>query len=419
MSEKQIFAGLEVSDHEVRLVVGEFFNNRFNIIKVQRVSCNGLAFNEVKDAESISAAISKAVEETRTKLGADVQKVILALPSYRFKRFSCRSTVAITGVDQQVTSQDIRSAINKAQNLKVPADYAVVQSVCTKYTVNGVSFRKLPIGQKCKELTVELDLFAIDKKLAYELVTAVENAGVQILDIYVDVFAAAEEAALLNQGKGQTVLLKMERESTTLGLLRNGRLSTAVVMPAGLGNIAGALTDKYGIDGDTACELLKYSVKLDTEKCSSNPVHIWNDEGKTRTITEQELYDCVKDYMNFWLDHIQKTCVPILQAGETTVIITGEGGEAEGFSALLSKRLGVNVSTYIPETLGGRNAGLTACLGLFYAYQDRLPILSTKDESLDMNAFEKAVSLSEETQEEKQEGTLTHKIKGLFLEGKK
>lgn len=418
MSNKQIFAALEVSDHEVRLVVGEFFNNRFHIIKTQRVSCNGLAFNEVKDSEAITSAIQKAVEETRSKLGADVQKVLLALPSYKMKKFSCRSTVAITNPSMEVSAKDIRSAINKAQGVKVPAGYAIVQSVISKYVVNGVTTRKSPIGDHCSEFTAEVDLFAIDKKLAYGLVAAVENAGLQILDIYVDIYAAAEEAALIGQAKGQTVLLKMERESTTLGLLRNGQLSSAMVMQGGLGNIAGALTDKYGINSEMACELLKYSVNLNASECSVNPVHIWNDNGVTRTINQQELYDCVKDYVNYWLSYVQKTCLPILQAGETTVIITSEGGETEGLSALLAKRLGVEVTAYIPDTLGGRNAGLTACLGLFYAYQDRLPIIGSSDGSLDMGAFEKAVSQREETAEEKQEGTLTHKIKGLFQEGK-
>jgi cell division protein FtsA len=45
VSEKQIFAALEIADHEVRLIVGEFFNTRFNIIKVERVPVTGLVFN--------------------------------------------------------------------------------------------------------------------------------------------------------------------------------------------------------------------------------------------------------------------------------------------------------------------------------------------------------------------------------------
>ena len=46
MSDKQIFAALEAADHEIRLVVGEFFNTRFNIIKVERIPSGGLCPGE-------------------------------------------------------------------------------------------------------------------------------------------------------------------------------------------------------------------------------------------------------------------------------------------------------------------------------------------------------------------------------------
>lgn len=42
--DKQIFAALEIADHEVRLLVGEFFNTRFNIIKVERVPVAAFSF---------------------------------------------------------------------------------------------------------------------------------------------------------------------------------------------------------------------------------------------------------------------------------------------------------------------------------------------------------------------------------------
>ena len=60
MSDKQIFTALEVADHEVRLIVGEFFNTRFNIIKVERIPCNGLSFSKVEDPEAVITAIRTA-----------------------------------------------------------------------------------------------------------------------------------------------------------------------------------------------------------------------------------------------------------------------------------------------------------------------------------------------------------------------
>ena len=79
MADKQIFAALEAADHEVRLVVGEFFNTRFNILKVERVACDGVSYNGVTNADAVTAAIRKALDACRKQLGAEIKKVITAV----------------------------------------------------------------------------------------------------------------------------------------------------------------------------------------------------------------------------------------------------------------------------------------------------------------------------------------------------
>ncbi len=419
MSDKKIYAALEVADHEVRLIVGEFFNTRFNIIKVERVPFYGIRYNEITDPDGLMQAVRKAADDAQKMIGAKINKVILAMPSYKMKRYSFKSTVDIEGIDQTVTQQDIKNAIRKAEQMDIGKDYALIQTVCVKYTVNGITSRRVPIGERCSQLTIDIDLLCADRKLSYDLVTYVEKAGLRVMDIFLDSYAIGKEAALFEQAvNNQLIILKMERTSTTLGLLKNGRLSTGAVMPAGLGTIAAPVVEKYGIDAELATELLKYSARLDVSQCSLNPVHIWSENGETRTFNEQDLVDCVRPNVNAWLDAIQKTCIPILQAGPTTVIITGEGGETQGLASLIKERLGIETRAYIPDTLGGRNAGLSTCLGLFYAYQDKQPITGTADDSLDMDAFIKAVSYREKRTDGNKEDTLTNKLKGLFLEKK-
>ena len=382
--------------------------------------CDGVTYDQVLDQEEVTRAIKTAAENTKKMLGAGVKSVIMAMPSYRMRKYSIKSTVDVEGINGTVTVQDVRNAIRKAQQMEIGKEYALIQTVCVRYTVNGISTRRVPIGEKCSQLTVDIDLLCADRKFAYDLVTCVEKAGLSVMDLFLDVYAVGKEAALFEQAVDhQVVILKVEREGTTLGLLKRGRLTTAAVLPAGLGTIAGPLVDQYGIRTDVAAELLKYSCRLDQEKCSDNPVHIWASNGETRTISEQELVDCVRPNVDAWITAVQKTCGPILQADETTVIITGEGGETEGLDRLLQSALGVETRYYIPETLGGRNGGLTACLGLFYAYQDKLPITGNLDESIDMDAFIKAVSYRDRKNDIYREDTLTNKLKGLFLEGKK
>ncbi len=421
MNDKQIFAAVEVSDHEVRLIVGEFFNTRFNIIKVERVTCRGFDGEKIVDAEAITNAVKQAVENTQKMIGAGINSVILAIPSFGMKRYSFKSTVAVQGIDRTVTVQDIRNAMAKAQNMDIGKNCALIQTVNVKYTVNGISTRRIPIGERCDKLVVDIDLLCADRKMAYELCDAIEKAGIRIMDIFLDVYAAGKEAALFEQSVNQQVIiLKVERCSTSLGLLKKGRLTTAAVIPVGVEQLSAPLVDQYGISRENAIDLFKYSAVFDSKHLSDNPVHIWSDDGETRTISEKELVNCVLPNVNSWLSYMQKTCGSILQAGETTVMITGEGGETQGLAQLLADAMQVNVRSYIPDTLGGRNASLTACLGLFYAYQDRLPITGYTDDSIDMDAFIKAVSYREKKSDgSAKEDTLTSKLKGLFLEGKK
>lgn len=420
MSDKQIFASVEVADHEVRLVVGEFFNARFNIIKVERIPCFGITYDQVLDPDEISNALRKAAGSAKRTIGAEIKKVILAIPSYKTKKYSLRSTVDVSGIDGVITIQDVRNAIKKAESVNISKDYALIQTVCVKYIVNGIATRRIPIGEKCSQLSIDVDLLCADRKLAYDLVGCVENAGLQVLDIFPEVYAVGKEAALFERAvEKQIVVLKIERQSTVLGLFRKGRLTTAGVLPAGLGNLVNDCVDQYGVATSDAVELLKYSIRFNQKVYTDNPVHIWSKDGETKTISEKQFVESIQKNVAQWVKDLIKTCEPILQAGPTTVIITGEGGETEGLSDLLSESLGCSVKCYIPETLGGRNAGLTAPLGLLYAYQDKLPITGYIDDSLDMDAFKKSVSYREKKKEiDSKEDTLTSKLKGLFFENK-
>ncbi len=421
MNDKQIYAALEISDHEVRMIIGEFFNTRFNIIKVERIPCSGVSARGVEDPEAVMNAINKACIDAERMISAKIERVILGMPSANMKRYSLKSSVMVQGYDGLVSIEDIRAAIRKAEQVNIGKNYALIQTVCVKYTVNGISSRRIPIGEKATELTIDIDLLCADRRFSFDLVNCVEQTGLHVMDLYLDIYAVAKEAALFEQAVDQNVIvLKMERENTTLGLITHGRINSAMILDEGLGTIAGAVVETYGLNTVDSCELVKYSAQLNKESYSNNPVYIWQEGSDARKITEKELCDCIRPKAEGWVNSIEKLCRPILQAGKTAVIITGEGGEMQGFSSLLQEALKCEVKNYIPETLGGRNAGLSACLGLFYAYKDRQPITGYTDNSLDMDAFIKSVSYREKREVGNTgEETISKKLKGMFFEAKK
>jgi len=140
-SEKQIFAAVEAADHEIRLIVGEFFNTRFNIIKVERVPVSGMSYNKVTDPEEVTKAVSTAAADAQKMIGAAVKKVILAIPSYRAKRYSFKSTVDVEGIDGVVTIQDVRNAIKKAESMDIGRAYALIRQ-----SVSNIQSTAFPQG---------------------------------------------------------------------------------------------------------------------------------------------------------------------------------------------------------------------------------------------------------------------------------
>ncbi|NLL75486.1 MAG: cell division protein FtsA, partial [Erysipelothrix sp.] len=78
--EKQIIAALEIADREVRLLVGQFYNGRLNILKVERVSHLGVVGYTIMSESIIVDAIKKAVENASRNLGVVIESVILMVP---------------------------------------------------------------------------------------------------------------------------------------------------------------------------------------------------------------------------------------------------------------------------------------------------------------------------------------------------
>lgn len=412
---KQIYAALEISDHEIRLVIGEFFNTRFNIIKVERVTCNPFNnTNVVKD--EIIKSVKKAISNASSAIGADIQKVILAIPSINFKRLPLKVRVDVEGV---VTIEDVKEAVKKATNTKIDDDLALIQAVCIKYTVNGISSRRIPINERCNELIVNIDLLCANRKVAFDIVSSVSEAGLEVMDIYLDTYAACKEAALFEQTVDQNVILiKMEYHNTTLSLLSQGKISASDRLNSGLSEMVFSLVDKYEFPIEASINLIKYNARLNLKTYSKNPIYIWSKNNETNTINERELCDTIKPSVQNWLDAIGSMCEPILQVGTPTVIITGEGGEMQGLDNLLADKLNVEVKNYSPETLGGRRSSLTGTLGLFYAYKDQQAIIGNDKNSVNMEQLEKTVSYKNGNKSDSEE-SITKKLKGMLFEARK
>ena len=417
MNNKQILAALEIADHELRLIVGEFFNTRFNVIKVERVLCSGVESGQIIDQPMVSEAIRKMVDSASLKIGAAIEKVLLCVPSIDAERIGVKVNVRVDSIDKKITILDIRNAVKKAMSTPIDEQYALINAVCVRYTCNGITTRRMPIGDISDELTVHLDLLCANRQIAFDYVTCVENAKLQILDISLDSFAVAKEACLFEQAVDQNVIvLKLERESTSMALLHEGRFASCDVIPHGIGNWIAKVSDLVQLPLDVAGRLVKFNGRVEPESCKTSPIYIWSLDGVTSTISEQELCDIMKEPAEKWIDEIKSASEPIVSSMKTSVVLTGEGAEIEGLAESLQKALGCSVKRYFPETLGVRSSALTGVLGMFYVYADTRIALGDTEGCVNMEQFMKSVQVK--PIKSASDNTITNKLKNILFDNK-
>ena len=152
MKRKQIFAALEIADHEVRLVVGEFHETRFNILRVERVRTSGVVNKTIVDEQNIISAIMKATKKASDTLGYRIERILLAIPSVDVTRFNKRVNVYVEDGSKRVRLSHIQSGINEAISYQPDDDLELVNIGCIKYITNGITSRKMPLNETCDVL---------------------------------------------------------------------------------------------------------------------------------------------------------------------------------------------------------------------------------------------------------------------------
>lgn len=414
MSDKQIYASVEIANHEVRLVVGEFYETRFNILRVEKVRFNGIEDNVIVNESNVVTALIKAVDNASNILGYRIERILLAIPCVDVKRHSRRVNVMVKS--GKVRLSDVQNGINEAIQYAPEENLELVNIGCIKYVINGISSRKLPLNEVCDAFSMEIDLFYANKRILYSYARCVEKAGLQILDICLDAYAIAEEAAIFEQTiENYIVLLNLSRQNTTLSLFSHGKLLSCESLHEGYGSWVSALKEDYNIKTENAVRLIKENATFQDEPNGNRPVFIWAENDKQCTITLNELNKVITPDALEWIERVNDACSPILAMGEMKYILTGDGLDIQGLRHLFTK-LNAPASVYVPQTIGGRSCSMSVNLGMFYAWRTLNEIRQDPRICTGQNEVEQGI-LGSQNQDSEEHG-FTKKLKNILMNEK-
>ena len=405
---KQVYATLKFDDDKLQILVAEYFNTRFNIIRTYQSEIEGIADYRIVDENKVKEGLRKGIEHVSAKIGSHLEKAVLVIPPFNFNRVSLR--VSVIPEDGRIRKSDVARAITNSLKTGVGNDLVVINTLISKYTINGISSRRFNENEVCDEAVLDIDLLCADKEMTYSYVKAVSESGIEVLDLTLNDYAIARESVLLDNSINQNIiLLDIGSSITYLTLLSKGRLISSEIIYDGLGNICEAVYNSYHLPRPIIPRLVKYSVNFDS-KYPDDAVFAWNSDDKPNSITVREISQCVDKPLDDYVEKVMVMCKPIIEKG-AELWICGEGSSMEALVSRIREASQCRVRTYYPDTIGARNTELCAAYGALYVYKEKADLNRLSVNCVDMLQYEKVVDRIEEDIEGE---SITSKIKTWF-----
>lgn len=419
MEKKEIFASIEIADYEVRLVVGEFYETRFNILRVEKAAVTGVIDKRISDEQNVVNGIIKTLHQAQEALGYRIERVLLALPSVNVQRHNRRVHVIPQESSKRIRLSDVQKALNEAVSYKPDEQVELVNVGCIKYIVNGITSRKIPIDEVCDILLMDVDLLYADKDIVYSYARCVERAGLEILDVCLDSYASAQEAAVFEQTVDKyVVLVDISRQSTTLSLFTHGKLANCEVLLTGYGSWMERLLEQTNLSEHVGFRLLQNTCTFNETYAQNSVIYVWAKNGVQRQLTERNVCEMTAPMVRNWLNTVNEACAPIIENGDVQYLLSGEGCEIQAIKDVLD---GLNApwNIYVPQTIGARDCSLTVCLGMFYSWKEQQKIRADERVSCAQQDVVASVgSVSRRMKSNDDEGGFTKKLKSILLNDK-
>ena len=410
---KQVYSSIFIEESGIQVLCAEFYNTRFNIIYQDKFPCDGLIDYKVLDNEKFVISIKKALISSSAKIGASIKKVILVLPPFNFKRFNINAN--ITTSNCVIEKSDIAKALSDSLRSNISQDLVIANAYAKKYTINGITTRKNPVGEKCNEFYMNIDLLCCDRELANNYIKAINLAGFEVIDITLNNYSISKESLLIEKSmKNNVVIIDIGRTHTYLSLLKNGSVQSSEIIHSGINNFIQDVYNVYKIDPHKISDLIKYSEF--TEDNKNDVIYAFNGENiEKNTITFDELSIAFRLDLSLFIDNICSMCKPIFDNGDTSVILTGEGAEMITLVSSLESSLKCEFKTYCPDEIGVRDPSFSAVFGSMHIYKEKADLNNLNVSCIDLYEYNNSVDINTTTNN-KDGLSITTKIKNLFNE---
>jgi cell division protein FtsA len=234
----RITAGIDVGTYEVRVVVAEHTNENSlpNIIGTGRAESKGLRHGYTVNTYEVTKSVATALAQAEKSSGIKIKKAFLSVGGVGLSGINSQGSAIVGRADQEVTEADIEQAIVAAEESIPPTliqNRKIIYSIPTAWKIDGKPVLGRAVGMKGVKLEAKTLFISCIESHLDDLVLAVEEAGVKVIDVVASPIAASCLTLRKSQKIAGCVLANIGAETVSIVVFENNIPISLEVFPIG------------------------------------------------------------------------------------------------------------------------------------------------------------------------------------------
>lgn len=234
----RITAGIDVGTYEVRVVVSERTgeNSLPEILGTGKAESKGLRHGYITSIEDVTKSVSLAVYQAEKASGIKIKKAFVSIGGVGLSGINSQGSTIVSRADQEITEADWEQALSVAEE-SIPKNLIqnrkIIYSIPTLWKVDGKQVLGRVLGMKGVKLEAKALFVSCLESHLDDLVAAVEDAGVEVIDIVAAPIAASFVTLSKSQKIAGCVLANIGAETTSIVVFENNIPISLEVFPIG------------------------------------------------------------------------------------------------------------------------------------------------------------------------------------------
>ncbi len=390
---REIYATLDIGSATIKLVIAEIDGTSLHVLFSKKVPCHGIKVGVIEDEAAVSRDVRALLMEAEKELDTKIVNVALNIPSLRANLYQSDGSTTLSKDGAKVTHEDVVRCLRLSSNFKRSKREEVISVIPVRYQSDCGVTNHAPINEVTRNLIVETQVITTDKKLLYPYLSAIEKAGVEILEIGLNAYSCAKEAFDEVYLKEGAILIDIGYKLTTISYFKDGYLQYLATCHVGGYDFTKRIAQEFQITMNQAeVYKIKYG-SLDTTIGQDDIIHSTNLLDHQKDYMQKDLVNILSDIATEVMEVIKEKISVIEKVEEKEILLVGGGSELSLLDVVASEVLESPVRMYRPEKVGVRDMSYVSSLGLLYYLLERSRIGGKYPPSLDLQDITSTMSI--------------------------